>query len=167
RALARRRGYRRIWLWDHTPGHAGGAAADLAGLPVAVAGTAAEAVAAADVVVTCTTSSTPVLERGWLRAGATVVSIGSCERGRCELPPSLVAGADRVVVDHLPSALRQAGPVVVGVADGSLDPASIVELGAVVAGDLTVRHSPQQTVCYHSVGVGVQDAAAVWAVLDA
>ncbi|MEN3307882.1 MAG: hypothetical protein V7603_4084 [Micromonosporaceae bacterium] len=166
RALARRRPYRRIWLVDHTPAHAADAVAALPGLPVAAASSIDAATADADVVVLCTTSRTPVLSGAGLRPGVTVVSIGSFERGRCEVTPSFVAGADRVVVDHLPSALRQAGPIVAAVAGGALDPSSIVELGAVVAGDLAVRGRDDETVFYNSVGVGVQDAAAVWAVLD-
>jgi ornithine cyclodeaminase/alanine dehydrogenase-like protein (mu-crystallin family) len=167
RALARRRAYRRIWLADHTPAHAAAAAADLSDLPVAVAPSIDAAAADADILILCTTSSTPVLSAASPRPGTTVLSIGSFERGRHEVAPSFVAGADRVVVDHLPSALRQAGPIVAAAADGTLDPESIVDLGAVVAGDLSVRRSPGESVFYNSVGVGVQDAAAVWAVLHA
>jgi ornithine cyclodeaminase len=163
RALARRRPYQKIWLVDHTPAHAADAAADLADLPVAVAPSPVPA----DVIVLCTTSSVPVLPDAALRPGATVVSIGSFERGRREVAPSFVTGVDRVVVDHRPSALRQAGPIVAAVANGSLDPSSIVDLGSLVARGVPGRDRPEETVYYNSVGVGVQDAAAVWALLDA
>jgi ornithine cyclodeaminase/alanine dehydrogenase-like protein (mu-crystallin family) len=165
RALAHRRRYRRIVLSDHTPEHTAAAAAELADLPVDIAPTLRAAVASADVVVACTTSRTPVWPPGWLRRGATVVSIGSFEPNRCEIDPGVVAGADRVVVDHRAIALRQAGTVMAAVGAG-LDPESIVELGAVVAGDLPVRQGPDEIIFYNSVGLGVQDAAAVWAVLE-
>jgi ornithine cyclodeaminase len=167
RALAHRRPYQKIWLAGRTPAHAAAAAAELADLPVSVAPSADAAAADADVVVLCTTSRTPVLSGAPLRPGVTVVSIGSFESARCEVTPSFVAGADRVVVDHRPTALRQAGPVVAAVSDGILDPSSIVELGALVATGVPGRHSDDETVFYNSVGVGVQDAAAVWALLDA
>jgi ornithine cyclodeaminase/alanine dehydrogenase-like protein (mu-crystallin family) len=164
RALAGRRPYRQIRLFDHTPGHAEAARDDLSALPVSVAGSAPEAVSGADVVVVCTTSSDPVLEAAWVAPGATVVSIGSFEPSRCELAPSFVASVDRVVVDYKPIALRQAGPVVAAVAAG-LDPAAVLDLGELVAQNRTARDGPQQTVFYNSVGLGVQDAAAVWAIL--
>ncbi|MBO0867594.1 MAG: ornithine cyclodeaminase family protein [Micromonosporaceae bacterium] len=169
RALAARRRYRQIRLFDHTPGHAEAARDDLtrddlAPLPLSVAPSVAEAVAGAEVVVLCTTSSEPMLEAAWVAPGATVVSIGSFERSRCEVAPSFVAGVDQVVVDHKPIALRQAGPVVAAIAEG-MDPARVADLGELVAQDRPGRDSPHQTVFYNSVGLGVQDAAAVWAIL--
>src|SRR5206468_1729927 len=80
RALAGR--VQAVRLWDHTPGHAEDAAEALGG-NVTVAGTAADAVGPADVVVTCTTSATPVLSFDWLAPGATVLSIGSFAPDRC------------------------------------------------------------------------------------
>jgi ornithine cyclodeaminase/alanine dehydrogenase-like protein (mu-crystallin family) len=165
RALARRRGYRQIRLFDHTPAHAADAVAALTGLPVLAAPSGRAALDGADVVVTCTTSSRPVISAGWLRPGATVLSIGSFEPGRCEVEPSLVASADWTVVDHLPIALRQAGTIVAAIAGAGLDPSSIVDFGDVVATGRTVRTSPDDIIFYNSVGIGVQDAAAVWAML--
>lgn len=128
--------------------------------------------------VLCTTSHEPVLEAAWVAPGATVLSIGSFEPSRCEVAPSFVAGVDRVVVDHKPIALRQAGPVVAALAgrfsagdvggagdQASLDPAAVLDLGELVAQGRPARESPQETVFYNSVGLGVQDAAAVWAIL--
>jgi ornithine cyclodeaminase len=166
RALSRRRPYREIRVYDHTPANMADAAQALVGLPVTGAASVAEAVHGADVVVTCTTSRTPVLEAEWLSPGATVASIGSFERGRREVSSSFVAGADRVVVDHLAIALRQAGPVAGAVDELLIEPSSIVELGAVVAGDRLVRVHPKELIFYNSVGLGVQDAAAAWAILD-
>jgi ornithine cyclodeaminase/alanine dehydrogenase-like protein (mu-crystallin family) len=62
--------------------------------------------------------------------------------------------------------LRQAGPVVAALASGGLVESAVLDLGEVVAQDLRVRESAAQTIFYNSVGLGVQDAAAVWAVLD-
>jgi ornithine cyclodeaminase len=128
-----------------------------------VAGSAEAAVRAASVVVTCTTSATPVLEAAWLRPGATVVSVGSFAPERCEVD---AAFADVVVVDHVPTALRQAGPVVAAVAAGTLRPDALIGLGEVVAHGRAARRHPEDLVYYNSVGLGVQDAAAVCALLE-
>jgi len=166
RALAGRAA--RILLWDHTPGHAERAAAQIDGVgidAVEVAESAKAAVAAATVVVTCTTSATPVLDTAWLSPGTTVVSVGSFAPDRCEVDASLVANADAVVVDHVPTALRQAGPVVGAVAAGTLRPDALIGLGEVVAHGRRARPNDTAIVYYNSVGLGVQDAAAVCALL--
>jgi ornithine cyclodeaminase/alanine dehydrogenase-like protein (mu-crystallin family) len=72
---------------------------------------------------------------------------------------------DAVVVDHAPTALRQAGPVVAAVAAGVLEPGTLVELGDVVAHGRNPRADPRGIVYYNSVGLGVQDAAAACALL--
>jgi ornithine cyclodeaminase len=172
RALAGRAA--RVLLWDHTPGHAERAAAQIGGVGIGgvgiggveVAENAEAAVAAATVVVTCTTSATPVLDSAWLGPGTTVVSIGSFAPDRCEVDASLVASADAVVVDHVPTALRQAGPVVAAVAAGRLRPDALIGLGEVVAHGRRARPHDTAIVYYNSVGLGVQDAAAVCALLE-
>lgn len=100
-------------------------------------------------------------------AGATVLSIRSFAPDRSELPESLMRRADLVVVDHAETAAAQAGSVVRAAASGHLDPASVIELGAVFAGGHPGRTSPDQVIVYNSVGIGVQDAAAAAAILRA
>jgi len=45
--------------------------------------------------------------------------------------------------------------------------ADLVALGAVVAGLRSPRTSPEDVIFYNSTGIGVQDAAAAWAVVNA
>src|SRR6266581_25268 len=59
------------------------------------------AVRGADIVVTVTTSQTPVLEADWVESHALVAAIGSNFRNRAEVPPELVERATTVVVDQL------------------------------------------------------------------
>ncbi len=134
---------------------------------VLVADTAAAAVAGADVVATCTTSSEPVLQDEWISDGTTIVSVGSFAPNRFEIPRTIVERAHAVVVDHRPTATEQAGPIVDAIAAGLLAPEELIELGDVLIGRKQARTAPDQVIYYNSVGVGIQDAAAAQAVLEA
>jgi ornithine cyclodeaminase len=123
---------------------------------------AQEAVAGADIVVACTLSREPVVRGAWLSPGAVVVSVGSFEPTRREVDEDLVRGAAAVVVDDPETAAGHAGPLIGVVAE-----ADLVALGAVVTGLRSPRTSPDDVIFYNSTGLGVQDAAAAWAVVDA
>jgi ornithine cyclodeaminase len=154
---------REVRLSARNPGPAEALAARLRAeldLDVRVTPCVREAVSGADVVVTATTSATPVLDHADLSPGATVISVGSYAAGRCEVPRETVLAAEAVVVDHREAAAEHAGPVVQAVGDGVLDLDDVVELGAVVTGRQQGRRTRDGIVYYNSVGVGVQDAAA-------
>lgn len=132
-----------------------------------------EAVRGANVVVTATTATSPVLADAWVGDAALVVTVGSFSAERSELPGSLVARS-RVVVDHRETALADAGCIVQAVASGALDPAGLETLGEVLvlaaqadADAAQERRPPVRPTVYASVGVGAQDAAAAAAVMAA
>jgi ornithine cyclodeaminase/alanine dehydrogenase-like protein (mu-crystallin family) len=167
RALAHVVDLATVHLVGRDPGRAERPAAALAqelGLDVRP-GTAEEAVRAADVVLTATTSTTPVLAEEWVRDGATVVSVGSFAEDRTEVPTSLLARAGSVVVDHRETALDHAGSITAALADGSLRPQDVTDLGQVLVGAAPGRRGAQDVVFYNSVGVGLQDAAAAASLL--
>jgi ornithine cyclodeaminase/alanine dehydrogenase-like protein (mu-crystallin family) len=134
---------------------------------VTAVATAEEAVRAADVVVGCTTSFDPVLETAWLKPSATVISIGSFAPNRSEVPQDLLTRAAAIVVDDVDTAAEHAGPVVEGLASGLIARDRLVSLGEAVAGLKPGRTEREQIVFYNSVGIGVQDAAAAWALVEA
>ncbi|MFD0691073.1 ornithine cyclodeaminase family protein [Actinomadura fibrosa] len=168
RAMARVRPLDHVALACRNPGTCGAAdelAAEL-DLPVEAAASVRDAVAGADIVVTATTSTEPVVRGDWLDPGCTVVSVGSFAPDRTEVDAGLVRRAAPVVVDHVPTALEQAGPIVAGVRAGHLDPGRLRPLGPIVAGLAPGRESAADIVFYNSVGLGVQDAAAASVIVE-
>jgi len=92
-----------------------------------------EAVRQAEVIVTATSAETPVVDGGWVADGACVVAIGSHEPDRRELDSDLV-GRSVVVVEDIGTARREAGDVILAVADGRLDWADVGTLTDLVLG---------------------------------
>jgi ornithine cyclodeaminase/alanine dehydrogenase-like protein (mu-crystallin family) len=128
-------------------------------VPVQASATAEGAVEGADLVVTATTSTVPVLQAQWLRPGATVLSIGSFAPDRSEVGDDVVAAAGLVVVDHAETALTQSGQLAHAVASGTLAPDGVEGLGDVIIGRAAGRQREDDIVLYTSVGLGIQDAA--------
>ncbi|CAM5743330.1 Ornithine cyclodeaminase family protein OS=Streptomyces alboniger OX=132473 GN=CP975_29445 PE=4 SV=1 [Streptomyces alboniger] len=173
RAIARVRELKSVRLWSPTPRHRARAADTLAaelGLSVEPVATAETAVSGASLVAACTLSTTPVVRGEWLAPGCTVVSVGSFEPTRREVDAEVVRRAlagGAVVVDDPATAAEHAGPVVDALREGLLTPESLVPLGAVLTGRRTARDGPEDIVYYNSVGLGIQDAAAACAVVEA
>jgi len=109
-----------------------------------------DAVGAADIVVTATTSRTPVFEGRSLRAGAHVTAVGSFTPETRELDDETLRGA-RIVVDQRAASLAEAGELR-GLSEGDL-----VELGEIVAGRAPGRTSASQRTVFKSVGNAIQD----------
>ena len=85
-------------------------------------------------VVTMTTSPTPVIEADWVEPHALVICAGSNWRNKAEITPDLVARAQTVVVDQLAAAQLESGDLIAAHAAGKFDWSRAVELGSVVAG---------------------------------
>jgi alanine dehydrogenase len=133
--------------------------AESLGLVARVAGTAAECASGADMVVTCTTSTTPVLQRKDVDSGCFIAAVGTDSSGKHELAPDLMA-ASRVVPDDLAQALDM-GDTQHAVRTGAMTPASIhAELRAIVSGRVAGRTSPDQIFIFDSTGMAIEDLAA-------
>src|SRR5579871_1577560 len=118
-----------------------------------------EAVVGADVIVLATSSPTPVLENGWVKPGAHVISVGACIPTQREMDPDLVARA-RLFVDSRKAALVESGDVVLGMTEGRFGPDHIVaEIGELVNG-AAGRTSDTQVTIFKSLGLAVEDVTA-------
>lgn len=120
---------------------------------------AGEAVVGADLIVLATSSPTPVLENGWVKPGAHVMSVGACRPFQREMDPELVARA-RLFVDSRAAALVESGDVVICIKEGRFAPEHIVaEIGELVAGAPGRRTETEVTI-FKSLGMAVEDVTA-------
>jgi ornithine cyclodeaminase/alanine dehydrogenase-like protein (mu-crystallin family) len=140
--------------------------AEQLGVPIVDSPSAEAAVRGADIVVTVTTSHTPVLQAEWVEPHALVAAIGSNYRGRVEVPAELVERAQTVVVDQLADAQLESGDLIQAHEAGKFDWSQAVELGAVVAGRWERPERPGITL-FESHGIALWDLAAATTVVAA
>jgi ornithine cyclodeaminase/alanine dehydrogenase-like protein (mu-crystallin family) len=171
RAFARVRGLREIRVASRSHGRAASLAEELAselGVETHAVASPEEAVRGADLVAATTHSPDPVVEREWLSPGAHVTSVGVNPHGR-ELAGEVVRDSLVVVESHAAAlAPFPAGSndLLWPIRDGLIGEDHIhAELGELVAGTKPGRGSDEQLTLYKSVGIAIQDAAAVAVVL--
>lgn len=168
RCVAAARPIRTVLVYSRTPAARQAFAERMAaatGLEVRGVATAEAAVREADVVCCATTSSAPVFEAAWLRAGAHVNGIGAFRLEMVELPPELFGLAALVAVDDRRAALAEAGDVVAALRAGLVAEADLVPIGSVPAAYAAGRPAGAVT-AFKSVGLAIQDLAAAEAVVD-
>jgi alanine dehydrogenase len=134
----------RVW----SPRHAEDFARQFDG--VRATSSAEEAVRGADVVVTATTSKTPVLFGEWLSPGVHINAIGGLSPWR-ELDDEVLRRA-RVYVDSREAAFKESGDVI---AAGE----AFAEVGEVVTGAKPGRRSAEEVTLFKSLGLAVEDVA--------
>lgn len=148
-------------VWSPTTAHCDAAAREIGGRAVA---SAREAVYGADVVVLVTSSTTPVIEDGWIAAGTHVIGVGACRPNQREMPAALMSRA-RVIVDSRDAAMKEAGDILLAQADGAKVAIS-AELGEICAGRAPGREENAGVTIFKSLGLAVEDVVAAHLVLQ-
>jgi ornithine cyclodeaminase/alanine dehydrogenase-like protein (mu-crystallin family) len=115
--------------------------------------------AAADIVVTITTSRDPVLRGEWLRPGALVCAAGANRPQARELDNAVLERAAFVCCDSLADAKLESGDLIEPVEQGVLDWLEVHELQEVVAGGLSGRQAADDIVVFKSNGLAAWDLA--------
>lgn len=166
------RDIRRVWVYDAIPERASQYAQEArqwgGRVPsdIMVAHSAAEAVAAADIICTATTSKTPVVDARHIRPGVHINGIGSYSPEMQEVDESIVARA-KIVVDSRVAALAEAGDLVIPMLKGMISEHNIhAELGELVLGIKPARESQEEITFFKAVGNAVQDMSVAHRVLQ-
>ena len=128
-------------------------------IPVVPVESAEEAVAEADIVVTITSASRPVLEGKWLRPGTHINAAGGNHWMRRELDEVAIRRADVLVVDDLEQAKIECGDIISPVERGVVRWEQVAELSDVVTGKVPGRQSDEQITLFESDGVALEDIA--------
>lgn len=128
---------------------------------IVVSDTVRDAVRAADVVCTVTSSRTPVLEGAWLSPGTHINAVGASIATARELDSAAVKRS-RLFVDKRESAMAEAGDFLVPKSEGLLGDEHILgELGDLLLKRANGRTSADQVTLFKSLGLAVEDVAAV------
>ena len=122
--------------------------------------------AAADVVVTITTSRDPVLRGEWLQPGALVCAAGANRRQARELDNAALERAAFVCCDSLDDAKIESGDLIEPVEQGVLDWLEVHELQEVVAGEVAGRQADDDIVVFKSNGLAAWDLAVAASVVE-
>jgi alanine dehydrogenase len=116
------------------------------------------AIADSDIVVTCTTARTPILDSRHLHPGLFIAAVGADNPEKQELAPAVLRDS-RVVVDILEQAATM------GDLHHALDAGAMVredvhgELADVICGRVPARENAHQTFVFDSTGTALQDVA--------
>jgi ornithine cyclodeaminase/alanine dehydrogenase-like protein (mu-crystallin family) len=144
-ALQLVRDFEEIRVWSPTREHAERFAKEIGAKPMP----AEQAVRGADVIVTATSSKTPVLNGSWLKPGCHVNAVGACRPDWRELDHEAMQNV--VFVDSREGAMKESGDVI-------LSGAKIyAEVGEALAGKVSSRVS--ETTIFKSLGMAVEDIA--------
>ena len=127
------------------------------GVPITAVQNPQEVVRRSDIIVTATTSSTPVVKGEWLREGSHLNSIMSISPTMRELDDQVIKSS-KIVVDDLETALKESGDLVMPIASGVISRDDIyAELGDIVIGRKKGRTNEKEITLFKSVGLPSHD----------
>ena len=173
-AMCRVRPIRQIRIAGRDPAKAALLAAELSAaldIDIEAVPSYRDALNGADIACATTHAADPVVRRPWLAAGVHVTSVGY-NRGPAANSTTPPVAEALVCVESRQAALAPfptgSNDLLIPIRDGVITADHVhAELGELVAGTKPGRSTPGQITVYKSVGVAVQDAAAVALVLAA
>jgi ornithine cyclodeaminase/alanine dehydrogenase-like protein (mu-crystallin family) len=118
---------------------------------------AEEAVRDADILITSTTASQPVVEGKWLRAGMHINAIGANFPQKAELDADAVRRCDAILVDSREQSKLEAGDLIQAFQGDQSRWDKVKELADLVAGRVEGRTSPEQITLFKSNGIAIED----------
>ena len=128
-------------------------------IPVRAVANPREAIEEAHIVITATTSSTPVFPGEWLKAGCHINAVGSNWASRHELDLTTLQRCDRIVTDSCEQARLEAGDLIIPADEGLFDWNSVHDLADLVEGNIPLRQSADEITLYKGVGIALEDIA--------
>ncbi|HEV2224494.1 MAG TPA: ornithine cyclodeaminase family protein [Candidatus Acidoferrales bacterium] len=127
------------------------------GVPVEATASAEEAVHDADILITSTTASKPVVEGRWLRAGMHLNAIGANFPEKAELDADAVSRADVIFADSRDQSKLEAGDLIQAFEGDYSRWNEVKELSDLIAERVEGRTSPEQITLFKSNGIAIED----------
>jgi alanine dehydrogenase len=130
---------------------------DVLKIPVTAAASAEDTVRDADIVVTSTTSTAPVVEGKWLKAGVHINAIGANFPQKRELDVSAVERSNLIVVDSRAQSKLESGDLIHVFGEDGPRWTGVRELAEIVTGKVAGRTSPNEITLFKSNGIAIED----------
>lgn len=111
----------------------------------------------ADVVITMTSTSRPVLEGEWLSPGTHINAAGANHWMRRELDAEAVRRSDVVVTDDIEQAKLECGDLIYPIEFGTIRWEQIHNLSDVIAGRAKGRNTDEEITLFESQGLALED----------
>lgn len=151
-----------VRVWSRTPAHAREFAREMheeLGMVVEQTATGDGAVRGADLIVTATSATSPVLRGEWISKGAHINAVGAPRPTWRELDTEAVTRS-RVFVDSRAGALTEAGDLIMPIKEEVIKESHIAgEIGEVLAGQVEGRRGADDITLFKSLGMAVEDVA--------
>ncbi len=126
-------------------------------IPVKAAVSAEETVRDADIVITSTTATNPVLEGRWLKPGMHINAIGANFPQKRELDAEAVNRCDVIAADSREQSKSEAGDLIHVFGEDPSRWNTVHDLAAIVVGKIPGRSSAEQITLFKSNGVAIED----------
>ena len=117
-----------------------------------------DAIVDADLIITVTSSKTPVFDGNKVKSGATISCIGSYQPHMQEMDPVILKKSSKIYFDSKEAVLSESGDILIPLAKGIISEADFTgDIGDVILGRIKGRESDEEIIVFKSVGIGVQD----------
>ena len=116
---------------------------------------AEQACVGADVIVTVSLSTEPVVKGCWLKEGTIVISVGACRSDWRELDDELMHNS-AIYIDNIQAASAEAGDIVLS---GSVDRIQC-DICHIIKGGASDRREGKKFIVFKSLGMAVEDIIA-------
>ncbi len=109
-----------------------------------------------NLIVTTTPSKSALLMAANIQAGTHITAVGSDTADKIELDPTILASADRIIVDSIPQS-KSRGEVFQALNSGKIKNEDVLELGMAIQDNSLHRTNDNQITIADLTGVAVQD----------
>lgn len=119
-----------------------------------------------DIIITATTSKTPLFDGKLVKPGTHLNVIGAFTPNAREVDDTVIEKS-KIIVDQKSAALKEAGDLIIPIKKGVISEEDIyAELGEIITGIKPGRETISEITLFKSVGLGIQDCATAWLAYD-